>query len=166
VLSNIEKYIRYVEKIFIGIGGVLFMLMMFLGASDVIGRYFFNKPIQGTLEASEIMMGGIILLGWAYTMQVNGHVKVDLIVNHYKPRAQIITNLGTLILGLILFILIFWQSLILAIRYVNEHRVFQVLPGPAGPYHYFVPIGALFLCLELIIQIIQDIRKLRKGGAN
>jgi len=165
VLIKIEKYIRYVEKLFIGIGGVLFMALMFLGAADVIGRYFFNKPIQGTLEASELMMGGMILLGWAYTMQINGHVKVDLVVNRYNPRAKAIANIVALILGLGLFCLVFWQSLILAIRFVNEHRVFQILPGPAGPYHFFVPVGAFFLCLELIIQIGHGIQELREGGA-
>jgi TRAP-type C4-dicarboxylate transport system permease small subunit len=140
----------------------MFMGLMFLGAGDVAARYLFNKPILGAMEASEVLMAGIILLAWAYTQRVGGHVKVDLIVSHYPPRAQAITGLVMLFLSLLLFICIFWQSLLIAIQFWKEQRVFQTLPGPSAPYHFFVPIGAFFLCLEFIIQIFHIVSQMRK----
>ena len=37
-LEKIEKGIRYAGNVFVVLGGVLLMALMFLGASDVIGR--------------------------------------------------------------------------------------------------------------------------------
>ena len=140
----------------------MFMGLMFLGASDVAGRYLLNTPILGAMEASEVLMAGIILLAWAYTQRIGGHIKVDLIVSHYSSRAQAITNFIMLLLSLLLFICIFWQSLLIAIQFWNERRVFQTLPGPSAPYYFFVPIGAFFLCLEFIIQMFHLVPRMRK----
>jgi TRAP-type C4-dicarboxylate transport system permease small subunit len=162
-LNEIEKIVGRIEKIFIGIGGVMFMGLMFLGAGDVAGRYLFNKPLLGAMEASEVLMAGIILLAWAYTQRTGGHVKVELIVSRYSPRIQALTGFVTLFLSLLLFICIFRQSLEIAIQFWKEQRVFQTLPGPSAPYHFFVPIGAFFLCLEFIIQMIRLVPLIRTG---
>ena len=36
------------------------MGLMFLGAADVVGRYFFNMPIKGAYEYSEILLAGVV----------------------------------------------------------------------------------------------------------
>ena len=161
-LKKIEKGIHYTGNIFTGIGGVLFMALMFLGASDVIGRYVFNSPILGTMEASEIMMAGIVLLSWAYTQRTGGHVRVELVTSRYPPRVRAITNFVTLFLALILFIAITWQSAVIATTYLQEHRVFQILQIPTAPFYFFVPVGAFFLCLEFIIQMLHLIPEMRR----
>lgn len=164
MLIKIENSIHYIGNIFTGIGGVLFMCLMFLGSGDVIGRYLFNKPIMGTMEASEIMMAGIVLLAWAYTQRTGGHVQVELFINRYSPQGRAIARFCTLFLSLILFSAIVWQSTLITFKYLGEHRVFQTLPGPSAPYHFFVPIGAFFLCLEFIIQMVHLIPAMRKGA--
>ena len=162
MMKKIENAIHLVGNIFTGISGALFIGLMLLGSTDVLGRYLFNRPILGTLEASEIMMAGIILLSWAYTQRTGGHVRVDILVSRYSHRVRTITDFVTLFLSLALFSFIFWQSLLISIRFLHEHRYFQTLPGPAAPYHFFVPVGAFFLCLEFIIQLVHIIPGIRK----
>ena len=161
-LRKIEKGIRYAGNIFTGIAGVMFLGLMFLGASDVIGRYVFDKPIMGTMEASEVLMAGIVLLSWAYTQRTGGHVRVELVTSRYPPRVRAITNFVTLLLALILFSAITWQSTIIATTYLQEHRVFQILQIPTAPFYFFVPVGAFFLCLEFIIQMLHLIPEMRR----
>jgi TRAP-type C4-dicarboxylate transport system permease small subunit len=164
VLKKIENGIHYTGGILTGISGVLFLGLMFLGAGDVAGRYLFNKPIMGTMEASEILMAGVVLLSWAYSQRIGIHVRMRLIISQYSPRAQAIVNFITLLLSLVLFSFIFWQSLAIAIKYLHEHRVFQTLPGPSAPYYFFVPVGAFFLCLEFITQLLHLIPEMRRGS--
>ena len=161
-LRKIENGIRYAGNIFTGIAGVMFLGLMFLGASDVIGRYVFDKPIMGTMEASEVLMAGIVLLSWAYTQRTGGHVRVELVTSRYPPRARAITNFVTLLLALILFSAITWQSAIIATTYLQGHRVFQILQIPTAPFYFFVPVGAFFLCLEFIIQMLHLIPEMRR----
>jgi len=46
---------------------------------------------------------------------------------------------------------------------MEEQRVFQTLNFPSYPFYFFVPVGAFFLCLEIIIQIIHLIPALKRG---
>lgn len=163
LLDRIEKVVKYTGNTFTGFGGVMFMALMFLGAGDVIGRYLFNKPIMGTMEASEIMMAGIVLLSWAYTQRTGGHVRVELFISRYSTRLKAIANFLTTFLALILFSVIVWKSFEIAMKFLGEHRVFQTLPGPSAPYHFFVPIGAFLLCLQFIVQMWRLIPRMRKA---
>ena len=45
------------------IGALVLAAMMFLGAADVILRYFFNSPISGAYELVEYMMAIIVPFG-------------------------------------------------------------------------------------------------------
>ena len=163
LLDKIEKVIHRVENIFIFLSGVMFMSLMFLGAGDVLGRYLLNSPITGTLEYSQILMGGIVLLSWAYTQRNKGHVNVELFISRYPPRAKAVTNFLTLLLSMLLFAAITKQSTVIALRCWQEHRVIPTLDLPTAPFHSIVPIGAALLCIELTIQMIRLIPSMRKG---
>ena len=162
-LRKIEKGVYMAENILLVISGITFLGLMFIGAGDVLGRYLLNKPIRGTMELSEIMMGGIVLLSWAYTQRNKGHVAVELFIAHYSPRMKAIANLLTLFLSFVLFAIITQQSATMALRYWHEQRVIPTLEIPTAPFHALVPIGAAFLCIEFIIQMIPLIDKIRKG---
>ena len=162
-LSKVEKGVYIAEKVLLVVSGITFLGLMFIGAGDVLGRYLLNKPIRGTMELSEIMMGGIVLLSWAYTQRNKGHVAVELFTAHYSPRMKAIANLLTLFLSFVLFAIITQQSATMALRYWHEQRVIPTLEIPTAPFHALVPIGAAFLCIEFIIQMIPLIDKIRKG---
>jgi TRAP-type C4-dicarboxylate transport system permease small subunit len=162
-LGRIEKGIHLVEKIFLFVCGVLFMGLMFLGAGDVLGRFLINKPIMGTLEISEILMGGIVLLSWAYTQRNKGHVAVDLFVARYPVRVRAVINFLTLFLSFVLFVAITKQSTVIAIRCWQEHRVIPTLDLPTAPFHSIVPIGAALLCIELVVQMVKLVPAIKKG---
>jgi TRAP-type C4-dicarboxylate transport system permease small subunit len=161
-LARLEKAIRWAGNALVFVGGAIFLALMFLGAADVIGRYVFDKPIFGAIEISEALMAGMVLFAWAYTQRTGGHVKVDMFVLHYSRRARAIADFIALFLSLGLFVVITQQSLVLALEYMSEHRVFPTLGIPASPFHFFVPVGAFFICLEFIIQMIHLIPELRR----
>jgi len=164
LFKKVEQGITYAEKILAGIGGFFFVILMLLGAGDVIGRYVFNKPIMGALEISEVLMAGVILFGWAYALKTGSHVRVELVISHYPSRVRVIAEFVTSLVSLGLFCLITWRSTLLALQYVQEHRIFPTLGFPIAPFYFFVPLGAFFLCLEFIIRMIYLIPEMRKGS--
>ena len=163
VLDKVEKVVHWAENILVCIAGVMFLLMMFLGASDVLGRFLFNSPIRGTIEIREILMGGIVLLSWAYTQRRKGHVTVDLFIAQYPPRLRTVLTFLMLFFSLILFVIITWQSTALAIKYWEQQRVILILLIPAWPFRFFVPVGSLLLCIEFVIQMLRLIPVIKKG---
>jgi TRAP-type C4-dicarboxylate transport system permease small subunit len=161
-LQNTGKGIRFIENALVFLCGIIFMLLMFLGTADVIGRTIFNKPITGTFEISEIMMGAIVLLGWAYTQKQGEHVSVDLVYDKFPAKIKTIVSIIVTLVVLALFVIIMIKSWTIAYESVQVGRQFVILHFPSGPFYFLVPVGTFFMCLELIIQLSGLVSELRK----
>lgn len=61
------------------IAAVLLFLLMMLTCLDVLGRYFFNRPVYGGLELTEIMLAGVVFFALPVLTWRGGHVVVDLV---------------------------------------------------------------------------------------
>ena len=158
----LEKGIRKIENGLLFIGVCMLLMMMFLGAGDVLGRYLFNHPIKGALEVSQLMMAGVALLCWGYTQAKKGHISIEILLVRYPARMQSIINFFSLILTIVIFGLITWQSTLIAMEALKQHRMLENLPFPLFPFKFFVPVGAFVLCLESIIQVFHFIFKVKR----
>ena len=152
-LGKTETGIRFIENALVVVCGAIFLLLMLLGTADVIGRTVFSKPIIGTYEMSEMMMGAIVLLGWAYTQKNGGHITVDLVYERFPAGMKKVTDTIVTFITLGLFVIIMIQSWGIAIKYMAQGRQFIILDMASWPFYFLVPVGAFFLCLELIIQL-------------
>lgn len=159
-----ERGVRSAERILAIIGGVMLFALMLLGASDVIGRYFLNKPVLGTLEVSQILMAGMVFMGWAYTQKLREHVTVDFVVSRLPPKVRSIMNFITLFLSLVIFSTIVWQSALIAVSTWKSHELIQTINISIAPFQSLVSLGAFILCLELIIQMLQLLYEMRRRG--
>ena len=61
-----------------GLAVVLLFAMMALTFVDVVGRYFFNAPIAGGFEITEIMLASLIFAGLPLMTLTREHITVDL----------------------------------------------------------------------------------------
>ena len=162
-ILSIEKLIGVLTSIFSYIAMGMLLGLMFLGAVDVIGRYFFRSPIIGALEISEILLAGVAFFGWGYTQAIKGHVTVKIIVSRFSHKAQVILDFSNSLLMLLLLGLILWQGIETAISYWRSNRWIAVINVPMFPFQLFVPIGALVFCLVLMVQIVHLFSGMRKG---
>jgi TRAP-type C4-dicarboxylate transport system permease small subunit len=71
-------------------------ILMFLIFADVVGRYFFNKPIFGAYELVEVLMGLLIFAGLPLVSRSQQHISVDFVSNlipdRWKPIQGILVN--------------------------------------------------------------------------
>ena len=162
VAHAVERSIAKIEVVLTYIVVVLLLLMMFLGTADVIARYVFNSPIKGTLEISQLMMGGVIILGWGYVQASKANISVSFIIDRYPPRVKRIVDLVILIITLILFILIAWQSYAIGINDIGYGRTIENVYIPAYPFKFLVTFGAIMVCLEALFQIIHLVAAMAK----
>ena len=61
------------------IAGILLFCLMLLTCVDVVGRYFFNMPVTGGFELTEMMLAALIFFGLPLVTIRNEHVMVDLL---------------------------------------------------------------------------------------
>jgi TRAP-type C4-dicarboxylate transport system permease small subunit len=161
-----EKFAKIVDKIckIFSHGAVIALFgMMILGTVDVAGRYLFNIPITGTLEIFEILMPVMILLSMADTQSVDGHLTAGVIdYFNLKPETRTKLQLGVQILMFFLFLLILWQGVVSSMLTRRTHRLISNIDVPLWIPQLVVPLGALVMCLVLIVQTAKIAKKIRR----
>jgi len=155
-LDNVKKGIQRFNRFISGIGAVFLIPLMLITSSDVIGRDLFNHPIPGTIELSEYMLAVFILMGLAYSQQVKAHVAVSLFISRISNRTQLVINILTILLSLFIFSILAWQGWKVGIE---ERTVSDMLRIPQYPFRLLVALAAFLLCLELLIDLADAVKK-------
>lgn len=70
---------RVIGPLLGAIAGILLFCLMTLTCVDVIGRYFFNTPVTGGFELTEMMLAALIFFGLPLVTIRNEHIMVDLL---------------------------------------------------------------------------------------
>ena len=64
---------------------------------------------------------------------------------------------------LVFFLLIAWQAIMSAKLYHEGGRLIYVIHWPLAPFQFVVTLGALVLCLVLIMEMVRSFYQM-KGG--
>lgn len=75
-----------------GIVAILLTAMMLLTVIDVGGRYFFNLPVLGSFEITEIMLACLVFCTLPLVTLAHEHISVDLLENALPLRLRRIRN--------------------------------------------------------------------------
>ncbi len=159
-----NRAVRLVERGIIGfsfvinyVAAVLFGLMVLFVAADVVGRYFFNKPIKGDYEFVEVMTGLVISLSLAYALVVDQHVRINILTSRCSHRTQLLSDILSYFAGLAVFIVASWQTIVYANSLRRTGLLIGVLPIPAYPFVYAVAISFISLTLVFLVKFIHSL---------
>jgi TRAP-type C4-dicarboxylate transport system permease small subunit len=137
--------------------------LMLLTTIDVIGRSLFLQPIPGGVEISSYMLAIFVLAGLAYTQQVRGNVQVEFFISRLPLRPRSALNALTGLLSLFVVGLITWQG---AIETLHDTKVSDMLRIPRWPFKSLVPLAGSLLCLELAIEVLENLAKALGRGSH
>lgn len=152
-LQIAEKGIYRLSRIFANISGAILALMMFLTVSDVILRYFFNRPILGAFELTEFMMVILVFCGLAYNQETQGNIAIDVVVNRLSEKRRRILSVITNLLGLGLFSLMTWRIFVYGLKIFAENQISRELRFPIFPVIFVTAFGSAILCLVLLLSL-------------
>ena len=77
----------------------------------VVGRYVFGIGSIWVQELIVYMFGFLFMLGAAYTLRHDGHVRVDILYREARPQVKARVNLiGSLVFLIPICVLIFWVA--------------------------------------------------------
>ena len=96
----------------------------------VVLRYAFGFGSIRLQESVLYAHAGLFMLAAAWTLQIDGHVRVDIFYTHASPRARAVVDL----VGAVVFLLPFAVVLFaLALPYVERSwSIFEGSPQPSG----------------------------------
>lgn len=74
----LQGFERGVTAVFTYMTATMLFALMVLTCVDVLGRYFFNNPVYGGLELTEILLAGVIFFALPLASYAGQHILVDL----------------------------------------------------------------------------------------
>ena len=155
------RWLRYVNSIFAFIASASIAVMIFLTTADTTLRYVLNAPIRGTIEISEVALVVCIYLGIAWTQQERGHTRVALILTKLPPKKQVIFDILIWIICFIFLFIIGWET---GLEFIRSYQISEFRWGsiqmPIWWAKGLVPLGCWMTCLQIIIDVFIDIKRL------
>ena len=160
-MDNISKVLDKFSGLLKIIGATALTAMMLLTVVDVIGR-FFKHPIFGSVELVGFLATLVVAAALPYTYKVDGHVGVEILVRLLSKKTQLIIDLFTRTLSLVLFGLVTWQMFLYAKDISETGEVSMNLEFPIYYIVYLLAFGLLVFSVTIIETIFKDIKELRE----
>lgn len=145
----------------------LFIPLTYSLVHEVVATKVFAKPTVWAFDAGYMLYGTIFMMGAAYTLAINGHVRGDIFYRLWPPRVQATVDLT-------LYILVFFPAFIalLIAGWSYAYYSFSIgersLQSPFGPIIWplkmTIPATALLMLLQGVSQVIKCVRCLQRGS--
>ena len=156
----IKGYVRVVDKMNYLIGRVaMFTIFIMVGVMfySAITKTFFT-PALWTYEFAQFLMVAYFLVGGAYSIQLHGHVRMDLLYGSWSERTQNRWDSVTSLITIAYLILLLYgsiDSLIYAISY--GERSYSIWRPYMWPIKLIMSLGIFLMLLQLISQFFKDL---------
>jgi len=162
-------YIQFADRISEWFGKVfswLIMVMAFGVGYEVFVRYVLNSPTTWALDMSFMMYGTLFMMGGAYTLSRDGHVRGDFLYRLWSVRTQAKVELVLYFLfffpGVIALILSGWKY---AARSWGYHEVSVNSPAgmPIFQFKMVIVAAGILLFIQGVAQVFRCILCIREG---
>ena len=155
---------RIFDKITLAIFWIAGMLLLYatIGTcTDAILRYFFNRPIPWMLELTEYIMLYIPFLGAAFVLREEGHIKVDLLINHLSDRNKNRMGVITSAVGGIVMVIYTWFGAQVTLDFFKRGvPSLEYLKTPLYLILMIIPVGSFLFSIQFLRQIPSYYRKI------
>lgn len=162
-LEKIEQFIEAVGKAV----SWLSLLLVLLVFANVFMRYVLNTPLAWSKELEWHLFALLFMLGAAYTLKHDKHVRVDLFYDRFsKPNQASVNFWGTLIFLLpwcLVLIYVGWQSAVSAYQLGERSPESGGLPN-LWLIQFAIPLGMSLLFLQGLVLLIKSYTSMQKNA--
>lgn len=143
----------------------LIVVLMLLVVAEVFKRYALNAPTAWVFDASNMLYGTLFMMGGAYTLAHDGHVRGDFLYGSMKPRTQASIDL-------VLYIAFFLPG-IAALTWSGwsyfqdslaiHEQTFNADPLPVYPFKFMIPLAGALVLMQGVSEIVRCMVCLKTG---
>lgn len=165
------RIVRLIDRLNIWTGALsawIVIPLMGVVLVEVFQRHVLNAPTRWGYDVLWMLFSAQFLLGGAFTLLRNGHIRIDIVYGLLSQRAkQIYDIVNTLVVILPPAVLLTWAGIVFAADAWTSGERLSTTNWffPAGPSKSLIPIGFFLLALQCVAEILRNIHDLRKGTA-
>jgi len=146
------------------------VILMAATSYEVFVRYVLRDPTPWAFDISYIMYGTLFVMGGAYTLSRDGHVRGDVFYRLWKPKTQAKVELTLYLLfffpGILALIVAGWDFARESWSYnygTGEVSINSPAGVPISQFKTVLPIAGVLLLLQGMAQVCRCIVCLRTG---
>jgi TRAP-type mannitol/chloroaromatic compound transport system permease small subunit len=162
LLHTVDRISTFIGKAF----AWLIVALMLLVVVEVFKRYALNAPTAWVFDVSNMLYGTLFMMGGAYTLAQDGHVRGDFLYGNFKPRTQASIDL-------VLYVVFFLPG-IAALTWAGwtyfgdslhiREQTFNADPLPIYPFKFMIPFAGAAVLLQGLAEIARCLVCLRTGA--
>lgn len=157
-VHSVERFINRLGKACWWLAPSLIIVLLI----EAVMRYTFNRPQIWSLEVSEFIFGAYFVLGGAYVLMHERHVRMDALYSRWPRKRQALIDAITfsiIAIYLIIFVVGGIGNVLFSWRF---GMVSQSAWGPPmTPIRIIIVVGGFFMVLISITRFIRDIAVVR-----
>lgn len=159
----IKLYVRYVDAVNRVLGYcVMYLTLVIMGVLlfSSLTRYVFNVPFVWIIEMAQFLMAAYYILGGGYSMQLDAHVRMDVLYERWTPKSRAFVDSITaffLIFYLIIMVRGGISSSLYSLKYNQTN--YSAWAPPMAPIKIIMTVGIALMLLQAISILFKDIAK-------
>lgn len=159
MLEKFGMFNRRISGWFEWIGLVGMLMMMVTTCVDVVGAKVFLWRLFGAIDI--VMLAQLVAISFATGMALilGRHIRVEFFYNMWSRRTQAVIDCAVLLLQIGLFIMIIWRLCVLGYSFQTSGEYSATAHIPYYPFAYGVSLACIPVCLVLLLELIQSLRK-------
>ena len=160
----VKIYVRWVDAVNRVVGRfamyLIFAMMGILLYSSITKTFFI--PALWTLEMAQFTMVAYYLLGGGHSMQLNSHVRMDLLYGRWSGKTKAVVDVITVFL-LIFYLLLLLYGAISSMDYALQYgeKSYSSWAPFMAPIKIIMTVGIVLMLLQVIATFFKDIAKAR-----
>jgi len=158
IIVSYVKYVDYASTKFGRLSMYLIFIMIGTLLLGAVTRNILGIPLSWTVEMAQFTITAYYILGGPYSMQMDDHVRMDLVYGLYsdktKAKIDVFTNIFLLVYLIVLLI-----GAISSTQYAIEYdqRKFSLWNPSMIPIKIIMTFGILLMILQTVSTFFKDI---------
>lgn len=157
--------LRWINRWAARASGAILLVILVTVLFDIAVRYAFNYSAGWTFDLTSYGLLFVVFLGAAYTLERDGHIRIDFLLVRLPERARLRAETGAEALSVIFIALFLWAATRETVMAVRGGWVSPSIYAVPLKYIYWVmPAGTLLLLLAALSRLAMAIENWRKTG--
>jgi C4-dicarboxylate transporter DctQ subunit len=153
LLSRSDQLLFKLESFLNLIGGIVIFAIVLLAVANILGRKFFDMPVDGYIDWTEQSMAFFAFMGIAYCQRQGGHIRMDIFVGALRGRVLwAFEFISTFIMFVMTLLLTYGAYSHFLRAWTNGDSSFDI-ELPTWPAKLIVPFALSLLSLRLALQL-------------
>jgi TRAP-type mannitol/chloroaromatic compound transport system permease small subunit len=161
----VRIYVRSVDAVNRVVGRfAMYLIFVMIGVLlfSSLSRTVFNVSYIWVVEIAQFLLAAYYILGGSYSIQLDGHVRMDLFYGRWSPKTQAKVDAVTSLV--VMFYLVFLlaggvSSTMYALTYGQKN--YSAWAPPLAPIKIIMVIGITLMLLQMLAVFFKDLAKAR-----